>query len=154
MRVQEAEEAKRGRGRGARDLLVKDLMAEQVYSVRPDDDLATVRDLMADHGIRHVPVVDEEESLLGLVSHRDLLRSSLVEQAEVPQFVEEFVLERVKVREVMSGSVETVSPETPLAEAAAVMLENKYGCLPVVSGNRLVGILTEADFVRRAAEGR
>jgi CBS domain-containing membrane protein len=135
------------------ELRVEDLMAERVFSVRPDDDLATVRDLMDDHHIRHVPVVDDEENLVGLVSHRDLLRSALVEQTEVPRFVEEVVLEGARVREVMSTDVESVNPATPLREAAEIMLETKYGCLPVVAGTRLVGILTEADFVRLAARG-
>jgi CBS domain-containing membrane protein len=138
-------------GRTSDGLRVSDLMSEAVWEVRADDDLATVRDLMVDHHIRHVPVVDDEETLVGLVSHRDLLRASLVEQDELPRFLEEAVLEQVKVREVMTGDVEAVAAETPLAEAASIMLENKYGCLPVVAGRRLVGMLTEADFVRLAA---
>jgi CBS domain-containing protein len=55
------------------------------------------------------------------------------------------------VEEVMVHEVETVEPTAPLSEAAALMLENKFGCLPVVEGDRLVGILTESDFVRHVA---
>jgi CBS domain-containing membrane protein len=126
-------------------------MSAEVFAVRPDDDLAMVRDLMLDRHIRHVPVVDDEENLVGLVSHRDLLRGSLVEQPELPRFVEQAVLEQVKARDVMTGDVETVGSDTRLPDAAEILLESKYGCLPVVSGTRLVGILTEADFVRLAA---
>jgi CBS domain-containing protein len=53
------------------------------------------------------------------------------------------------VREIMVTEIETVDPDTPLVEAAETLFENKIGCLPVVEGNRLVGILTESDFVRR-----
>jgi CBS domain-containing membrane protein len=132
---------------------VEDAMTEKVYTVRPSDDLATVWDLMVDHDVRHVPVVDDEESLVGLISHRDLLRAAAIEQSDVPPFVEQALRERTKAREVMVGSCEVVRPDTPLAEAAETMLANKLGCLPVVAGTRLVGILTEADFVRLVTAG-
>jgi CBS domain-containing membrane protein len=127
---------------------VRDLMREPVYAVRADDDLATVRDLMEDHAVRHVPVIDEEGGVVGLVSHRDLLRAALIERSDVPPAIERELLERTRVREVMTPYVETVAPETELREAAEMMLENKLGSLPVADNDRLVGILTEADFVR------
>lgn len=132
---------------------VRDLMTEQLFTVRPDNDLATVRDLMVEHRIRHIPVVDPEENVVGIVTHRDLLRHSLIEQEEVPAYVEEAVLEQVQVREVMTPNPDTVAADTDIREAAQIMLDNKYGCLPVVEGSRLVGILTESDFVRLMARG-
>lgn len=127
-------------------------MHDRVWAVRPDDDLATVRDLMDDHGIRHVPVVDDEGTLVGLVSHRDLLRAALIERSEVPSIVERTLLERTRVREVMTPYVQTVTPDTELREAARQMLDGKLGSLPVTDDQRLVGILTESDFVRSWAE--
>lgn len=132
---------------------VRDLMTDLLYTVRPDNDLATVKDLMVDHRIRHIPVVDPEENLVGLVTHRDLLRHALIEQAEIPPYVEDVVLEQVEVREVMTPSPDTITAETDIREAAQTLLDNKYGCLPVVEGSRLVGILTESDFVRLMARG-
>ena len=129
-------------------VLVRDLMRDRVYAVRPDDDLATVRDLMNDHAVRHVPVIDDDGTVVGLVSHRDLLRAALIERADVPRFVERSLLEQTFVRDIMTTYVETVSPDTELSQAAAVMLEAKLGSLPVTDNDRLVGILTEADFVR------
>lgn len=133
--------------------VVRDLMTDRLYTVRPDNDLATVRDLMIEHRIRHIPVVDPEENLVGLVTHRDLLRHALIEQADIPAYVEDVVLEQVQVREVMTPNPDTIVAETDIREAAQTMLDNKYGCLPVVEGNRLVGILTESDFVRLMARG-
>lgn len=133
--------------------VVRDLMTDRLYTVRPDNDLATVRDLMIEHRIRHIPVVDPEENLVGLVTHRDLLRHALIEQADIPAYVEDVVLEQVQVREVMTPNPDTIAAETDIREAAQTMLDNKYGCLPVVEGNRLVGILTESDFVRLMARG-
>ncbi len=128
-------------------------MTEKVLALRPDHDLSMLTRLMMEHNVRHVPIVDEEGDLVGLVSHRDLLRSSLIEQFEVPSMVEHLILEQLKVREVMTCCVETVSPETDIREAAQLIWENKFGCLPVLNGRRLVGILTESDFVRLIARG-
>ena len=140
------------RTNAARAMQVEDLMTAEVYALRPWDDLATLHDLMREHNVRHVPVVDREGDLVGLVSHRDLLRSALIEQP-VPGDVERSVLERLEVRDVMVRDVESVAPDTDLRDAAQTMFENKFGCLPVVVGRRLVGILTEADFVRLMAQG-
>jgi CBS domain-containing membrane protein len=131
---------------------VEDLMTAKVFALRPGDDLGTLHDLMLDHDVRHVPVVDRDGDLVGLVSHRDLLRNALIEQP-VPGYVERAVLERLAVRDVMVSDVESIAPDADLREAAQTMFENKYGCLPVVVGRRLVGILTEADFVRLMAQG-
>jgi len=131
---------------------VTDLMTGRVFAVEPDDDLSSVWTVMVDHNVRHVPVVDSDGDLVGLISHRDLLRAALVEHDDVPPMIERDLLERTKARGVMTRDVEWVEPTTDAAEAARILIENKYGCLPVLEGRRLVGILTEADFVRRYAE--
>ncbi len=131
-------------------LHVRDLMTREVLSVHPGDNLREVYDLMADHHVRHVMVVDEDGDLAGLVSHRDLLRSSIIEQ-ELPLSMARDILEEVRVQEMMTREVATVEPDLALAEAARLMFEEKIGCLPVVEGTRLVGILTESDFVRHYA---
>ncbi len=134
-------------------MLVRDLMTRDVVSAHPDDSLARLRDLMIDRDVRHMPVTEGEGNLVGLVSQRDLLRNHLIEQADVPDFIEDALLERLLVRELMTTGVVTVDPESDIREAAQIMIENKYGCLPVVEGSRLVGILTESDFVRMMAGG-
>ena len=136
------------------ELRVRDLMSDNVIAVREKDDLMTLRELMLDHNVRHIPVVDAESDLVGLVSHRDLLRSSMVEQPDMADYMEQAVLESSAVRDVMIEEVEVVDAETRLQEAAELMFDNKYGCLPVTEGRRLVGILTESDFVRLVARGK
>lgn len=132
---------------------VRDLMTRDVVAARPDDSLIRLRDMMYDRDVRHMPVVEGERHLVGLVSQRDLLRNHLIEQADVPDFIEDALLERLRVRELMTTGVVSVEPDGDIREAAQVMFENKYGCLPVVEGTQLVGILTESDFVRLMAEG-
>jgi CBS domain-containing membrane protein len=128
-------------------------MTSRVFVVRPDETVAALVDLMHEHQVRHVPVVDEDGDLVGLVSHRDLLRNSLIEQDDEVQVDKEELLERLQVGDLMLGEVDRVKPDTDIRVAAQLMLDHKYGCLPVVEGSRLVGILTESDFVRLMAGG-
>ncbi len=136
-----------------KNLKVKDLMTEAVLSVQTDDTVETVYDLMNERGIRHLTVMDRDGDLVGLVSHRDLLRHSPIERAEVPVFLMREILRRTRVEEVMTSEMETATPDTPASEAAHLMFENKFGCLPVLAGSKLVGILTESDFVRFFCDG-
>jgi CBS domain-containing protein len=133
-------------------LTVRDLMTEGVFAVNANDDLATVSDLMDERNIRHAPVV-EEGRLVGLISHRDLLRYALKGQVGASPEVERAAQLRLRAEEIMTRDVATATPDQDIREAARVMLEGKYGCLPVVEDTRLVGILTESDFVRFLAAG-
>ena len=151
---QETRNVERGlRRRFELTMRVRDLMTQNVVATRPEDTVATLRDLMYDRDVRHMPVVADGGELVGLVSQRDLLRYSLIEQADVPNFIEDALLERIRVGELMTTGVISIEPDVDLREAAQIMYENKFGCLPVVEGPRLVGILTEADFVRLMADG-
>lgn len=131
---------------------VRDLMTPTVVTVQPDDSVAMAHELMLDHRFRHLVVVDAEGDLVGLLTQRDLLRHSLAERLDLPLNVQRAVMRRIRVEEVMTSEVETTEPGEWLHQAASVMFENKYGCLPVVEGTRVVGILTEADFVRFFAQ--
>lgn len=130
------------------ETVVRDLMTEDVFAVLAEDPLGTVCDLMIRHHVRHVPVVDAYGKLVGLVSHRDLLRHQLIEQEDLPDLVARALLERLEVRKLMTTPPETVGPGTAIRIAAQIMYKYKYGCLPVVADGKLIGILTEADFVR------
>jgi CBS domain-containing membrane protein len=128
---------------------VRDLMTPSPFTLGPRDTLAALYDLMDNHRVRHVPIVDADGELVGLLTHTDLAMTALGSLSDLPLSQERDLLQRRRIREVMVTEVETVDPETPLSEAASTLFENKIGCLPVVEGSRLVGILTESDFVRR-----
>jgi len=134
--------------RPVREAEVRDLMTDHVFTLLPVDDLEALYDLMDAHHVRHVPIVDRDGDLVGLVTQRDLARSALGSQDVLPLSVQQEILRRRKVREIMATEVETVEPDESLRAAAEMLLENKIGCLPVVEGTHLVGILTESDFVR------
>ena len=134
--------------RVTRERLVRDLMTEKVFTLKARDDLAALYDLMDSRHVRHVPIVDSDGELVGLVTDRDLSRSALGAVEELPLSVEREILRRRRIRDIMATEPDSIEPDATLKEAAAILLENKVGCLPVVEGLHLVGILTEADFVR------
>ncbi len=140
--------AERKNIRVTRERLVRDLMTHRVFTLKPKDDLAALYDLMDSRHVRHVPIVDSEGDLVGLVTDRDLSRSALGAVEELPLSVERDILRRRRIRDIMATEPDSIEPDATLKEAAAILLENKVGCLPVVEGLHLVGILTEADFVR------
>ncbi len=135
-----------------RTLEVRDLMTPKVFTLKPADSLEDLYELMDDKHVRHVPIVDREGDLVGLVTHRDLSRSVLGPQERLPLSIREDLLRKRRVREIMATEVDTIEPDESLTAAAEMLLENKVGCLPVVEGEHLVGILTEADFVRSYLE--
>ena len=130
---------------------VHELMTEAPISVGPDDNLLQVRQLMDAHDIRHLPVVDDDGRVVGLVSQRDLIRWALAPAEGLTLSAQEDVLRAVTVGTIMTTDVATVEPDEEAAVAGRIMLDNKYGCLPVVEDLRLTGMLTEADFVRYLA---
>jgi CBS domain-containing protein len=131
---------------------VRDLMSRDVKSLRRNDQLSVADGLMRMERIRHLAVLDDDgESLVGVLSQRDLFRSALARVLGWGGHAQEKLLAQLSVKEVMTNDPLTVAPDAPLAEAARLMLEHKVGCLPVVEKGRLVGILTESDFVRTFA---
>jgi CBS domain-containing membrane protein len=134
-------------------LTANDLMTAKVHTVSRRDSLAEAYDLIGDRKIRHLPVVDSNGDLVGLLSQRDMLRHALAGLTELPPSrIRDFLRDR-RVEEVMVTGIETAAPDEDIQSVAERIFENKFGCLPVVEGESVVGIITEADFVRYVAEG-
>ncbi len=130
---------------------VRDLMSSDVATVRRNEQLQIADDLMNLGRIRHTPVLDDEgDEVVGILSQRDLFRGALARALGYGQHAQHKVLGMLFVKDVMTSDPITVAPDLPVPEAAQIMLEKKIGCLPVVDGGRLVGILTESDFLRLA----
>jgi CBS domain-containing protein len=121
---------------------VGQVMSTDLFTVRHGDIVDMAASLMDWQHIRHVPVEDEDGKLVGLVSHRQLLR--LVATGREGS--------GARVEDVMTTDPVTVEPETPTLEAIALMRTHKVGCLPVLKNERLVGIVSERDFINVAAE--
>jgi CBS domain-containing protein len=132
---------------------VRDWMSSEVVSVRRNDKLSIADDVMRLGRIRHMPVLeDRSDDLVGIVSQRDLFRGALAGALGYGEHAQQKVMGTLVIKEIMTTDPLTTTPETSLADAARVMLERKIGCLPVVEDGRLVGMLTESDFLRFAVE--
>ncbi len=128
--------------------LVKDYMSTEVITVELDESLRLAEDIMEMGRLRHLPVM-KGGKLAGIVTQRDLFRSSLSNLLLHQESDIDIFEQSVNMKEIMSEKVLTVSPDTPLKEAAAIMLSKKIGCLPVVDEeNRLMGLITETDILR------
>jgi len=125
-----------------RMLKVEDLMTTAVLSMKESDTLSAAQLEMKMAEIRHLPVVDAKSHVVGVISDRDVLRVlTKIDGKPIP------------VTQIMSRRVRTATASMPAHEAAALMLENKIGCLPVVNDEQvLVGIVTETDFLKIAEQ--
>ena len=125
---------------------VGQFMSTDLFTVKPDDLMDLAASVMDWRHVRHVPVEDEEGRLVGLVTHRGLLRilthGNRSGSGDSP----------ITVREVMIENPMTVSPSTSSLEAIQIMRSNRVGCLPVVEGDQLVGIVTSYDFLEASAQ--
>lgn len=130
--------------------LVSDLMTRQVTTLGRNETLKSADDIMRLGRIRHLPVVDDDGNLAGIVTQRDLFHGGLLRALGYGAHARDKALDGLVVKEAMKTEVLTTSASTPLAQAASLMLERKVGCLVVVDGAKVVGILTEADFVKLA----
>jgi CBS domain-containing membrane protein len=126
---------------------VRDLMTQNVLSVEQNQKLATADDIMRLGRVRHVLVVDEEGDLQGVVSQRDLFLGGLLRALGYGTRAKEQALDSLRVKDAMRTEPITTSPDATLESAARLMAEGKIGCLPVLEAGRIVGILTEGDFV-------
>jgi CBS domain-containing protein len=130
--------------------LVKDIMSTPVEFLEVGDTLDLARHLMRAGRIRHLPVVDGEQRLIGLVTHRKLL-GAWVSHGDPTHERPRAVAREIPVDMLMETNVVTIGPDAPAADAARMIEKRKVGCLPVVDQEgKLVGIVTEADFVHFA----
>ena len=134
-----------------RNLLVEDVMSRDVFTLGRNDKLSVADDVMKQKRIRHIPILDADAELCGIISQRDLFRGILLRSLGYGSRAEQKMLDTLSIKDAMHDEVISTSPQTPLADAARLMLTEKVGCLPVVDGNRLVGLISEADFVKRFA---
>jgi CBS domain-containing membrane protein len=129
-------------------LTVGDLMTTKVFTLLESDSLYTAKQIMEMARVRHVPIVDAKDAFIGLITHRDMLALAVSKLSDIDSSTQDELDAGIPLHEIMRTDVAVVTPDTLLRDAAHMLLEHKYGCLPVVEANKLVGIITEADFLR------
>ena len=125
---------------------VADMMTPHPHTLTSSHTLADAKKLMAEKGIHHVPITDRDNQLIGLISQRDVLsaQESSLEQVHKSSFISAL---DIPLEKSMHRDLSSVAPSAGLKEAAVYMQKHKIGCLPVVEHNKLVGIITDSDFV-------
>ena len=129
-------------------MLVEEIMVKDVITVKPETRLKTALEITKKNNIRHLPVVNNAHKLIGIVSDRDLRTAS--PSPVLPG--NESVLEEITMQDIMQERLITVHPMDFLEEAARLLYEHKIGCLPVVSDELLVGIVSEKDILGTLVE--
>jgi CBS domain-containing membrane protein len=131
---------------------VDDVMTRKLVTVTENDLLAEAEQAMLRLRVRHLPVVDRNGNLVGLISHGDLLHAASTPLSD-READRNALISGVQVGKVMQRELLTVQPSDPLIEVGKLLWESKVSCLPVVDPyGALLGIITEADFIRIAVE--
>jgi len=134
-------------------MLVRDRMTSDLTTITEDTSVKDALDLIRSQAFRHLPVVDETGRLVGITTEKDLVYASPSPDLSLSVFEIDYLLSRMSVGQVMKRDVVTVSPDLPIEEAARVMIDHRIGCLPVVEGGELVGIISDTDIFRVFVEG-
>lgn len=123
---------------------IEAVMSTELKTIAPSASLAEARDLMREHRIHHLPVTEDGQELVGLLTLTDVLRAtdSILRDRD-----ERLHAADIKVAEVMTTDIATVSIDAGIRQAALFLEKYRIGCLPVVDGENLVGIITDTDFV-------
>ena len=126
-------------------MYVSDWMTKKVFTVEPDDYLSDAITLMKEQGIKHLPVV-KGGTLRGMISDRDIKEFSPSKATSLDIYELHYIVANTKIKELMRTKVATTTPDTPVEEAAMVMLDRNIGSLPVVEAGCLCGIISDKDI--------
>jgi acetoin utilization protein AcuB len=129
-------------------------MSHPVISVHPDVSIQDALYRMNSENIRRLPVIDRRGVLVGIVTERELLHASPSDATSLSVWEVTYLLSRIKVEDIMVREIITVHEDTPIEEAARIMTDHRVGALPVVRGERVVGIITETDLFKIFTELR
>lgn len=128
-------------------MFVSDWMTRKVLTVAPDDFLSDAIALMQEKGIKHLPVV-KAGKLAGILSDRDIKEYCPSKATALDIYELHYLLAKTRIKDAMRTKVQTTAPDMPIEEAAMQFLDRNIGCLPVLDGHRLVGIISDKDIYR------
>lgn len=129
-------------------MLVGERMTCNPVTVTEETSIDDALHVMRERRVRRLPVLDHSGKMVGIVSDRDLLHAAPSPATSLSVYELHYLLSKLTIKRVMSSPVITVSPGTPVEEAARIMADNKIGGLPVVENDQLVGIITETDIFK------
>ena len=124
-----------------------DMMTTQPITIRADRSLRSALKLMDDNTIKHLPVLSQQEHVIGILSDRDCRHALNSPYIMRERWQDEELAVRVQVRTIMTSAPIVVEPQTSAEVVAGLMLEHRIGCLPVMRAETLVGIITRSDIL-------
>ncbi len=133
-------------------MLVKDRMTPDPKTVTPETSHPEALRMLHKEKFSYLPVVEKSGKLVGIVTETDLLHAAPSSATSLSIYEMNYLLSNLKVREVMSSPAVTIPHDTPIEEAARLMIEKSIGALPVMNGKKLVGIITETDIFKTFVE--
>lgn len=134
-------------------VLVRHIMSAPVVTFFAEQTMPLAEDVMRIHRFRHLPVIDSDRRLVGLVTHRDLLRGQISVLSGLSESQRRARHEEVRISQLMTRDVWTVNPDMLASHAGQTLLDHRFGCLPVIDQDRvLCGIVTERDLLRFAVK--
>lgn len=129
-------------------MLVKNVMTKNPVYISPECSVTEAKALMGKKSISKLPVVDRDNRLVGILTKNDLAKAAPSDATTLDMFEIGYLLSKITVEKVMSKKVVTVSDTEVVENVAKVLIDNKIGCVPIMSGELLVGIITESDLFR------
>ncbi len=128
-------------------MFVRDYMSADPVTIGPNESVGDALELLKDHSIRRLPVVSKSK-LVGLVTKTDLIKASPSPATSLSIHEINYLYPKIKIRDIMTKDVTTISPDVAIEEAAVIMRENKFGTLVVAEKDTLVGLITESDLFK------
>jgi acetoin utilization protein AcuB len=133
-------------------MLVKDRMTPNPKVISPENSHSEALRMLQNEKFRYLPVVDKAGKVVGVVSEADLLKAAPSSATSLSIFEMNYLLANLKIKDVMSSPAVTVGEDLPLEIAAKIMIDKGIGCLPVMRGDKLVGVITETDIFKTFVE--
>lgn len=132
---------------------IGEIMTSNPVSVNPDNSMLEATRMLKENGFKHLPVTNGEgKNLVGVITDRDLKRASASNATTLEIHELLYLLDQVKIGDIMTRSPVTVTPGDSVESAAKLMLKRRIGCLPVLRDNRLTGIVTKGDMLKLVAK--
>lgn len=129
-------------------MTVKRMMMSNPITTTPETSIVEVADVLKENHIHRLPVLDKKGKLVGVITEKDILHATPSPVSSLSVYEMPYMLSKLKVSDLMSKNVRTVSPDTTVEEAAKIMVEDDLSCLPVIESEELVGIVSKSDMFR------
>ena len=129
-------------------MTVKRMMKKNPITTTAETSIVDVADILKENHIHRLPVLDKKGKLIGVITEKDILHASPSPVSSLSVYEMPYMLSRLKVSNLMTKNVRTIGPDTTVEEAAKIMVDDDLSCLPVIEGEKLVGIVSKSDMFK------